>query len=159
MTAEPKPPTSGVKFPPPAIYVLALAAGFFVRWRWPASIVPGRDPEVRVAGVAAFLLGLGLALWAVGTFLATGTSPNPTRPTSALAFAGPYRFTRNPMYLGLAAASAGVAMFWNALWPLLCVPVAMALVTRFVIAREERYLASRFGPPYLDYTRKVRRWI
>lgn len=159
MTAEPKPPTSGVKFPPPAFFALALAAGFLVRRRWPASIAPGHDLEVRVAGVAAFLLGLGLALWAIRVFVAAGTSPNPTRPTSALAFAGPYRFTRNPMYLGLSAASAGVAMFWNALWPLLGVPLAMALVTRFVIAREERYLASRFGAPYVDYTRKVRRWL
>ena len=159
MTAEPKPPTSGVRFPPPAFYVLALAAGFLIRRQWPASIVPGHDSGVRVASVAAFVLGLGIALWAVRVFAAAGTSPNPTRPTSALAFVGPYRFTRNPMYLGLAAASAGVAMFWNALWPLLSVPVAMALVTRFAIVREERYLASRFGQPYLDYTRKVRRWI
>lgn len=159
MTAEPKTPTSGVKFPPPAFFVLALAAGFLIRWRWPASIVSGHDREVRIAGVAVFLLGIGLALWAVRTFLAAGTSPNPTRPTAALAFAGPYRFTRNPMYLGLSAASVGVAMFWNGLWPLLSVPVAMALVSRFVIAREERYLASRFGTAYVDYTRKVRRWI
>ena len=68
----------------------------------------GHDREVRIAGVAVFLLGVGLALWAVATFLAAGTSPNPRRPTAALAFAGPYRFTRNPMYLGMSVAERGV---------------------------------------------------
>jgi protein-S-isoprenylcysteine O-methyltransferase Ste14 len=159
MTARPKSAASGVKFPPPAIFVLSLAAGFLIRWRWPASIWPAHDGALRAAGAAFFSAGLLLALWAVGVFRAAGTSPNPTRPTAALALSGPYRFTRNPMYLGLSTASAGIAMFWNALWPLLCVPVAMALVSRFVIAREERYLASRFGAPYLEYARQVRRWI
>jgi len=159
MTTDPKPATSRAKFPPPAFFVLALAAGFLVRWRWPASIWPGHDEALRGAGAAVFLAGLLFASWAVRTFRVAGTSPNPTRPTEALAFAGPYRFTRNPMYLGLSAASAGLAMFWNGLWALLSVPVAMALVSRFVIVREERYLASRFGTPYLEYTKNVRRWI
>ena len=78
-----------------------------------------------------------------------GTSPNPMAPTTALAMGGPYRFTRNPMYLGMSILSAGFAVFWNALWPLLTVPVAMVLVNVLVIAKEEAYLARLFGGNYL----------
>jgi protein-S-isoprenylcysteine O-methyltransferase Ste14 len=160
VTAEAVPaPTSGVKFPPPAIYALALAGGFLLGRLWPAPVWPAHGLEVRAFGMLLFLLGLGNGAWAVRTFHAAGTSPNPMRPTATLAFGGPYRFTRNPMYLGLAVASAGFALFWNALWPLLSVPVAMALLSRFVIAREERYLEAKFGEDYLRYKGRVRRWL
>ncbi len=119
----------------------------------------GHPLASRALGILGFLLGLGFAGWAVLTFRAAGTSPNPMRPTTSLAFDGPYRFSRNPMYVGLAVASACFALFWNALWPLLSVPVAMALVWRFVIAREERYLDAKFGEEYRRYRDRVRRWI
>jgi protein-S-isoprenylcysteine O-methyltransferase Ste14 len=152
-------PTSGVKFPPPAFYALGLGAGFLAGRRWPAAVWPGHPLALRAVGILGFLLGLGFAGWGVLTFRSAGTSPNPMRPTTSLAFGGPYRFSRNPMYLGLAVASASFALFWNALWPLLSVPFAMALVWRFVIAREERYLAAKFGEEYLRYRGRVRRWI
>jgi protein-S-isoprenylcysteine O-methyltransferase Ste14 len=151
--------TSGVRFPPPAIYALALGAGFLAHRLWPVALWPDHLRAMRVAGILLFLAGLGIALAAVRTFRATGTSPNPTRPSKALAFAGPYRFTRNPMYLGLFLASAGFAVFWNAFWPLATLPFAILAMTVFVIRREERYLEERFGQPYHDYTRRVRRWL
>lgn len=151
--------TSGVRFPPPAIYALALGAGFLAQRRWPVALWPDNVRAMRVAGAFLFLAGLGIALAAVRTFHAAGTSPNPTRPSKALAFAGPYRFTRNPMYLGLFLASAGFAVFWNAFWPLLALPFAILAMTVFVIRREERYLEERFGEAYRDYTNRVRRWL
>ena len=160
MSREPAPAaTSGVKFPPPAFYALGLGAGFLAARWWPVPIWPVHALELRALGILGFLLGLGFAGWGVLAFRSVGTSPNPMRPTTSLAFGGPYRFSRNPMYLGLAVASASFALFWNALWPLLSVPVAMALVWRFVIAREERYLAAKFGEEYLRYRGRVRRWI
>ena len=159
MTNVPKPATSGVKFPPPAIFALALGGGFLLfRW-WPVSVWPGRALEARALGVFLFAFGLGIAAWAVLTFRAAGTSPNPMRPTVALAFGGPYRFSRNPMYLSLAIAFAGFALFWNALWPLLSVPVAVVLLSRLVIAREEAYLGTKFGESYHRYKARVRRWL
>jgi protein-S-isoprenylcysteine O-methyltransferase Ste14 len=155
---EPK-ATSGVKFPPPAIYALLLGAGFLLGTRFPAEIWPGHAIATRVAGALLFAVGAALGLSAILTFRRAGTSPNPMRPTSALAVAGPYRFTRNPMYLGLAIGFAGFSVFWNALWPLLSVPLAMALETILVIAREERYLEGRFGEAYRGYKARVRRWI
>jgi protein-S-isoprenylcysteine O-methyltransferase Ste14 len=151
--------TSGVKFPPPAIYALALAAGFLARRRWPVEILPGHVHASRAGGAMLFAAGIALAGSAVFAFRRAGTSPNPMRPTTALAVAGPYRFSRNPMYLGMTLVSAGFAVFWNALWPLLSVPVALGLVTAFVIAREERYLEARFGEDYRLYRARVRRWI
>jgi protein-S-isoprenylcysteine O-methyltransferase Ste14 len=151
--------SSGVRFPPPALYVLALGAGFLLQRRWPIPVAPGLPGAARVTGVVLFLSGAGLAASGVLTFRRAGTSPNPTRPTRALTAAGPYRFTRNPMYLGLALASAGVAVAFNAFWPLPFVAVAAALMVPLVIAREERYLEGKFGDEYRQYRSRVRRWL
>jgi len=158
MTAS-APETSGGRFPPPLIYVGVLAAGFLLQHFWPIHILPGRDLATHLAGFFLAFLGTVTALAGVLTFRRTGTSPNPTRPSSALALTGPNRFTRNPMYLGWAIASAGVSLAANAVWPLALVPAAVLLVDRLVIAREERYLESRFGGAYLRYKESVRRWL
>jgi protein-S-isoprenylcysteine O-methyltransferase Ste14 len=151
--------SSGVRFPPPLLYAGALAAGFLVQRRWPIAILPGMPFAARIAGAILALAGAALAISAVGMFRRAGTSPNPTRPASALAVRGPYRFTRNPMYLGLALVSAGFALFWNALWPLVFLPVAILLMRRLVIDREERYLEEKFGNEYTSYKARVRRWV
>jgi protein-S-isoprenylcysteine O-methyltransferase Ste14 len=148
-----------VRFPPPAIYAILIGAGFLLQRRWPEEIWPGHVREMRVAGAFLFAVGAALGLWAVATFRRSGTSPNPMAPTRALAAGGPYRFTRNPMYLGISILSAGFAVFWNALWPLLTVPVAILLVTFLVIAKEEAYLERLFGTDYLGYKSRVRRWM
>ena len=158
MTAAPN-DSSGVRFPPPALYVLALAAGYFLERRWPVPVLPGLSRAAAAAGAVLFLSGAGLAAAGVLTFRKAGTSPNPTRPTRALTVAGPYRFTRNPMYLGLALASAGIAVAFNAFWPLPLVAVAAALMVPLVIAREERYLEGKFGDEYRRYRSGVRRWL
>ena len=148
-----------MRFPPPLIYIGVLAVGFLLQWRWPILLAPGRPDGVRIAGIVLILLGAATAASGVLTFRRAGTSPNPTRPSKALAVAGPYRWTRNPMYVGLAILSAGLAVARNALWPLALLPVAILLVTGLVIAREERYLEARFGDPYRQYRARVRRWI
>jgi protein-S-isoprenylcysteine O-methyltransferase Ste14 len=152
--------SSAVRFPPPAIYVIGLLVGFGLEQIWPLRIVPPRIAfGAQVAGAVFIAIGLALPIWAVLTFRAVGTSPIPTRATTAVASGGPYRFTRNPMYLGLGLVSVGVAGVANALWPLLLVPLALALVQRLVICREERYLEHKFGESYLAYKAQVRRWL
>ena len=79
--------------------------------------------------------------------------------TTALAVGGPYRFTRNPMYLGLVFITAGLALLANALWPLILLPVVIVILRRAVIDREERYLTAKFGEEYLQYKARVRRWL
>ncbi|HWZ86744.1 MAG TPA: isoprenylcysteine carboxylmethyltransferase family protein [Thermoanaerobaculia bacterium] len=156
---EPSGGSTGIRFPPPLLYVVALAVGFFLQHRWPVPVAPGHPRVASAAGAVLVVLGLGLAVGGVMTFRRAGTSPNPTRPTRALTIAGPYRFTRNPMYLGLALASAGAAVASNALWPFLLVVPAAALMVPLVIAREERYLEGKFGDEYVRYRSSVRRWI
>lgn len=113
----------------------------------------------RIAGGVIVCLAAGLALWAEKVMKAAGTTPRPDRPTTAIVFAGPYRFTRNPMYLSLCALQLGIALLIDGLMPLLFL-VPLTLVLHFgVIRREERYLAAKFGEPYLSFRRRVRRWL
>ncbi len=152
--------SSGVRVFPPVIYLAGLAAGFAIQWTLPVRIVPpALRPAGRVAGWLLVAAGVSLSLAAVSAFRRLGTSPNPTRPTTALAWTGPYRFTRNPMYVGLALMSAGVAGIANALWPLVLLPLVLAGVRRLVIDREERYLDAKFGEDYRRYRQRVRRWL
>ena len=151
--------TAGVRVPPPLFYVAALVAGFLIQRRWPIRLLPDAANAARIAGGVLIAVGAALAISGVVTFRRSGTTPNPTRPATALATGGPYRFTRNPMYLGFAIASGGVALFWNALWPLVLLPVAIALLRRLAIDREENYLERKFGAAYTAYKDRVRRWI
>src|SRR3989449_10916364 len=90
--------------------------------------------DVAVTGVQTCALPISYL------FRRAGTTPNPTKPTSALVIWGPYRFTRNPMYVGMATLYVGGTLLLNDLWPLALLPVVIALVQRRVIAKEEAYL-------------------
>lgn len=165
MTQDPSPATnpgdsSGVRVIPPLVYFTGLTAGLLLNRAWPVRIgSPAMGPALGVAGWVLVAIGLFLPIWAAVLFRRAGTTPIPTRPTTALAFGGPYRFTRNPMYLGMALIQAGVALITNSLWPLVFLVPVLFLIRRFVIDREERYLERKFGEDYLSYKRRVRRWL
>ena len=156
----PEPDTSGVRVFPPAIYAAGIALGYLIRLVWPVRLVPvAWRAEERWLGWSVLVLGVLLAGSAAATFRRAGTTPNPTRPTTALAFGGPYRLTRNPMYLGLALLHAGAALILDSAWVLVTLSAVLWIVRRAVIDREERYLEAKFGAGYLDYKRRVRRWL
>jgi protein-S-isoprenylcysteine O-methyltransferase Ste14 len=92
-------------------------------------------------------------------FRAAGTSPDPHEPTTTIATAGPYRFTRNPMYLGMTLILGGLAFLGNALWPLVAVVPVVWWIQTQVIAKEEAYLEAKFGAEYLALKARVRRWL
>jgi protein-S-isoprenylcysteine O-methyltransferase Ste14 len=156
----PAKPNSGVRIFPPGVYAIGLVVGYALQWLWPLPIVPTSGLlAVQIAGAVIVIAGVALIVSATMLFRRLGTSPNPTLATTALAVHGPYRFTRNPMYLGLAFLQAGLSLAGNALWPLIAlVPVVWIIQTR-VIAREESYLKATFGTEYLPYYARVRRWI
>jgi len=160
MSHEANDDTPGIRILPPFVYLGGLILGYAIWWFWPVPAVPGDwSFAIRVAGGVAVVLGVWLAIAAVLTFGRAGTSPDPHRPSTALALDGPYRFTRNPMYLGMALVQGGLALAGNALWPLLAlVPVIWVIRTQ-VIAKEERYLEALFGDEYRDFKARVRRWI
>lgn len=151
---------SGVRIFPPGVYLGGLIVGYLVQWLWPIAIAPeGWSFSVRVLGLVALALGVWLVLSAASLFGRLGTPPNPTQPTTALATDGPYRFTRNPMYLGMGLMLAGFALVGNALWPLIALVPAVGIIRLQVIDREERYLEAKFGNEYRDFKTRVRRWI
>jgi protein-S-isoprenylcysteine O-methyltransferase Ste14 len=84
---------------------------------------------------------------------------NPYKPVERIATEGPFRYTRNPGYLAMAMIYTGIASLANALWAVLLLPVALLVIQRGVIEREERYLEGKFGEEYLSYKEQVRRWI
>jgi protein-S-isoprenylcysteine O-methyltransferase Ste14 len=83
----------------------------------------------------------------------------PVRPATALITEGPFRFTRNPLYLSLALLYLGIALGLGVLWPIVLLPALMLLVQQLVVLREEAYLESRFGDAYRTYRKRVRRWL
>ena len=152
--------TSGVRFPPPFYYLIGLIIGFVIQRFYPIYLAkPGHRVITHTLGGIWIFLGLLLIAWAMFSFRRVGTSPIPHVPTTALTSDGPYRLTRNPMYLAMALICVGIGLAFNMLWPLLSVPIVMVIVDRMVIHKEERYLETKFGDQYRDYRKRVRRWI
>ena len=151
---------SGVRIFPPLIYAGLFALGYAVHRFVPLHLWPaGAPPAVRAIAWILIAVSLGLAASAVFLFRRAGTTPNPMEPTTAIVVHGPYRFTRNPMYVSLVALYVGVTLFVNSAWPLILLPAVVLLVQRQVIAREEAYLEAKFGEEYRAYKARVRRWI
>jgi protein-S-isoprenylcysteine O-methyltransferase Ste14 len=143
--------------PPPLYYGAAFAGGMFLHRAVPLE-VPGR-PTTALAGAVLLLAGLALDAAGVGTVTAHRTTIVPHRPVSKLVTTGIYRFSRNPMYTGLAIMVAGGALRAGTWWPLLFLPVALLAVNQLAIKPEETYLGARYGSVYADYRLRVRRWL
>ena len=163
--------TPGVIAPPPLIYLGFLLAG------WGLSVL-GARPEAAAAGLGWLATGVGLDLelrrglalvlivgglfldgMAAGLFRRRGTAVEPWKPSTVLVHEGPYRFSRNPIYVGFAVTYAGLAVGMDSALALFLLLPCLAVVDQFVIQREERYLAAKFGADYDAYRRKVRRWL
>lgn len=151
------PDHAGVPLPPPLVYLAGLLAGLGLHW----LLDPGEPSSVvRIAGAAVG--GIAFAYFdsaAMRKFRLAGTTPMPWRPASALVVTGPYRLTRNPMYVGMAFLFAGLAFALGALIALAFLPVVILIIDRVVIAREEPYLERRFGDAYAQYKARTRRWL
>ena len=148
---------AGVVAPPPLIYIGALVFGLLLNRRFPVTFLPRRAAR----GLGWALLGAGALLlgWFERAMRQADTPTNPYKPVSHVATGGPFRYTRNPGYLSMAMIYAGIAARANALWAILVLPVALLVIQRGVIEREERYLERKFGEEYLRYKTTVRRWI
>ena len=147
----------GVVAPPPLIYAVGLATGLLANRLRPTSFLPRVLSKMLGWPLAA--AGLSLGLWGFREMQRAGTNVDPYQPTTAIVDAGPYAFTRNPLYVAMALVYAGISARANALPAALLLPVVLHLVDRSVIKREERYLEGKFGEEYLRYKGGVRRWI
>ena len=150
---------AGVIAPTPVIFAAAFLAGYALDRlvRWPS---PEGAPGVRVVLAALLaLVGSGLGISAIWEFRRARTNVLPERPTTAIVEGGIYRFTRNPMYLGLACLYAALAVGLDRPLILAFLPPALAVVHFGVVRREERYLTAKFGAAYAGYRDRAPRWI
>lgn len=147
----------GVVAPPPLIFTGTLAAGLLLNRLRPTPFLP-RGISRRL-GPALTVGGLALGLWGFREMRRAGTNVDPREPTTAIVERGPYRYTRNPLYVGMTSIYLGAAALTNALLPILLLPAVLLVITRGVIEREERYLEGKFGDEYLNYKNRVRRWL
>ena len=142
---------------PPLIYLGAIALGLLLHVAWPVRLVP-RAASVPLGGTV-LLVAVALFLSAVRTFRTAGTPVPGNRPTTTIVRTGPYRYSRNPIYLAFSLLQLGVAFWVNSLWLLVTLMPAVALMSFVVIPREEQYLETRFPSDYLSYKASVRRWL
>lgn len=150
----------GVQYPPPLLYVIGLGLGWLLQRSYPLSLFP--DDSSAGLWVSGWLLvGLALLLLAAAllTFLRHRTGIYPNQPATAIVRSGPYRFSRNPMYVALTMLYVGIVLLTNQLWPLLLLPLVIMVIQKAVIQREEDYLKEAFGESYVQYCKQVRRWI
>jgi protein-S-isoprenylcysteine O-methyltransferase Ste14 len=119
--------------------------------------MPARFAEAIGVALLAFAFILGLSAFI--QFWRKHTSVMPYSPTTAIIQSGPFRLTRNPLYVAMTLLYIGVALIMNTAWPLLLLPLVLVIVHRGVIQREERYLEQKFGDEYISYKERVRRWI
>jgi protein-S-isoprenylcysteine O-methyltransferase Ste14 len=152
---------AGVRVFPPAVPLIVIFTGILLNRLWPI------DVGLELPILARYMLGglivvgaiVALGLWPVILFKRSGEDPNPWKPTSQIVQSGPFRYSRNPMYLQLVLVCIGFALMLGNLWILLLTPLAAFVLQRYAILPEERYLEAKFGEEYLRYKRRVRRWI
>jgi protein-S-isoprenylcysteine O-methyltransferase Ste14 len=147
----------GIRVPPPPIYLLALLLGLLLDRRTHVPFLP--RGVARVLGWPLVGGGMALAAWFVWTMRSADTTIRIDKPVSSLVQDGPFRYSRNPGYVALTMIYAGIAALRNALWAILLLPLVLFVIQREVIEREERYLERTFGEEYLNYKRRVRRWV
>jgi protein-S-isoprenylcysteine O-methyltransferase Ste14 len=151
------PDTPGVAAPPPVLYGLGVVVGLGLQWIAPLPLPGGAG--LRGLGILLVAAGLVLGGLAAREFRRHHTSINPYRPSTAVLQSGPFGWSRNPVYLGLTLAQLGLGLALANGWIVLLLVPILLVMRGGVIAREERYLARRFGAEYEAYRSRVRRWL
>ena len=153
----PKPETPGVLAPPPLIMVggAVIAAG--IQLFLPLSI-GGGIAQLAIGGVV-MAAGIAIDIWCAFLFRKAGTHIPPWKPSLVLVTDGPYRFSRNPVYIGFGVVMLGLGLVFDSLWLWLVLVALYPILHYGVVLREERYLRARFGASYDDYLASTRRWL
>ena len=142
---------------PPAVTIAALGAGVVLHLVVPVEIAP--DLPTWALGIPLAVFSIALFLLSVREFSRHGTPVRGTEPVITIVATGPYRFSRNPIYLSFVLLQLGIAMTANSVWILLMVIPTFLYLSLGVIDREESYLSRKFGDEYHDYKESVRRWL
>jgi protein-S-isoprenylcysteine O-methyltransferase Ste14 len=150
---------ASVWIPPPLIYLAGVIGGALLHaYVRPMPLLLEFGPRLAVS-LTFVMLGIALMAGAVGLFKRTGQDPKPWKSTPEIISTGVYRFTRNPMYLGLALLQIGIGVGLENGWVLALVPPVLLAIYQTTIRHEEAYLEDKFGDIYLQYKHSVRRWL
>ena len=147
----------GVIALPPLLYGAAFLVVLALNWLLPLQIV--KQTVALWVGVALVVVGAGIGLWGQRTMRAAGTSVHPSEPTTAIVTRGPFRFSRNPLYVALTLLYVGLSLAVNTWWGLIALVPLLFTLHYGVVLREERYLERKFGDTYREYRVKVRRYL
>jgi protein-S-isoprenylcysteine O-methyltransferase Ste14 len=147
----------GVFVWPPILFASTLLAGGLLHLVF--RVRPFPPIPARIIGCLLILAAGCFALWAERVMKAAGTNVRPDKPALAIVTTGPFRFSRNPMYVSLCGLQVGIALLIDGVMPLLFVLPLIVVLHFGVIKREERYLAGKFGDVYLSFKARTRRWI
>ena len=154
---EPDPHGPGVRIHPPVIYASSILSGMAIGNYWPQAMPLGIHGDFYGSILIAF--ALLIAGFSIFEFYRARTDVRPDKPDSALIRSGPYRLTRNPLYIVLTLVQVTIAVWFNNVWILVLVIPSVIVITQYAIKREEHYLEKMFGQDYLDYKQRVRRWL
>jgi len=159
MTNDEKPSVdhAGVRIPPPVIYTTLLIAGIVMDSAWMRGELA--EPNSMAIGLAVFLTGGLIAGFSVPRHKKEGSNIEPWKPTTKIMADGLYGRSRNPIYVAMAIAYAGIAIGADSGMAMLLLLPCLIIIRYYVIAREERYLGQKFGAEYQEYMRTVRRWF
>ena len=152
---------AAVRVFPPAMPLITILFGVALNRLWPLDVRFKLSAPARywIGGAIFVCAALGLGFHSVILFRRAGQSENPWKPTTEIVIRGPFRLTRNPMYLQMLLGCIGFAIILSNVWILLLTPFGAWVLQRFAILPEEAYLERKFGEKYLSYKRRVRRWL
>jgi protein-S-isoprenylcysteine O-methyltransferase Ste14 len=158
-TAESKQGGARVRIPPPLVFLVANVGGVGLRYLVVTPPLPfARVVQLIVGGVLA-VAAIALGLPAFGLFKKSGQDPRPWTPAPSLVLGGPYRFTRNPMYVSMVTLTVGIGFLAGSLWVVIAAVVALLIVHFTAVLPEEAYLTEKFGDDYRRFKKKVRRYL
>ena len=152
--------SSGAKvfpIPPPLYFLASFGVGWLLHLATDDHI--GGRPATIWIGIALLVAGISLDVWATMTFRRARTTFIPWGQVSTIVTSGPFRFSRNPMYVGMTLSCIGGALLIDSWWPILMAGFALALVRIVVVGPEEEYLSREFPSEYENYRGRVRRWL
>jgi protein-S-isoprenylcysteine O-methyltransferase Ste14 len=142
---------------PPLVYLISIVFGVVIHFAVPLRFLP--STLAIPLGIPLVAVAIALFSYSVAKFRAVDTPVPARKPTTTIVRTGPYRFSRNPIYLAFSLFQLGIAIWVNSVWLLATLVGAVALMNYVVIPREEHYLERRFGAQYMDYKATVRRWL
>jgi protein-S-isoprenylcysteine O-methyltransferase Ste14 len=147
----------GIMIPPPLIYFIGFLLAYAMNRFYQ---IPMFGPPLSIVlALLAVTPSAVLGLWGLLEFWRARINPFPHKPSSSLVIVGPYRVTRNPMYVSLALLYVSFGFLLSIAWAFVVLPAVIFIVNIYVIRREESYLESKFGEQYRDYKKQVRRWL